>query len=275
MKTFKKGIFAVIALAVFSLAACKKTGNSPSSTKTSQLSFGVQADNATTNLSASSSTGSKLSTNSTSSFTGISGLVFTAGTANISQFKLEAKRNNVEIEISSRSLTNVDLFAPSPSIADVTIDTGAYREIELRALLQKSSDTSAIPLKLTGIFTTSGGTVIPIEFELNDNVTIKSEVEDVTVTSTTDLAALIHIHLRKLEAGVTAADLEAATLTNDVIVISNSSNRSIYNKVLANFSNCGEGELRGHHKDGKDDNSGPGNNNDNSGHGSDDGGGHN
>ena len=263
MKTFKKGIFAVIALTALSLAACKKTGNSPSSTKTSQLSFGVQADNATTNLAAASTTGSKLATNST--FTGISGLVFTAGTANISQFKLEAKRNGVEIEVSSRSLTNVDLFAASPSIAGVTIDTGTYREIELRVLLQKTADTSAIPLKLTGTFTTGGGTVIPIEFDLNDNVTIKSEVEDVTVTSTTDLAALIHIHLRKLEAGVTAADLEAATLTNGVIVISNKSNLSIYNKVLANFSNCGEGELKGHHKDG----------NDNSGHGSDDGSGHN
>ena len=234
MKTFRKGIFAVIALSIVSLAACKKTGNAPSSTKTSQLSFGVQADNATTNLAAASTTGSKLTTNST--FTGISGLVFTAGTANISQFKLEAKRNGVEIEISSRSLTNVDLFAPSPSIAGVTIDTGTYREIELRVLLQKTADTSAIPLKLTGTFTITGGTVIPVEFDLNDNVTIKSEVEDVNVTSTTDRAALIHIHLRKLEAGVTAADLEAATLTNGVIVITTKTGSSGAVRLEANAS---------------------------------------
>jgi hypothetical protein len=229
----------------------------------------MKADNSTTNLSATTST-SGLATNST--FTGIPGLTFTSGTANISQFKFEAKRNGVEIEVTSKKLTNIDLFAASPSIAGVTIDTGTYREIELRAIFQKSADTTAIPLQLKGSFTASGGTVIPIEFDLNDNATIKSEVEDVHVTSTTDFAALIHVHLRKLESGVTAADLEAAKLTNGILVISNSSNTAIYNKILSNFTNCGEAEFHGHHHDGSDDNSGKGhdgnddNGNDGSGH---------
>src|ERR1700733_3116116 len=127
MKKFTTGTIAAIALAVLSITGCKKTGSSPSST-TSQLSFEMQADNSTTNLS-SSSTG--LSTNST--FTGITGLTFTSGTANISRFKFEAKRQGVEIEISSRNLTNIDLFALSPKIAGVTLDTGTYREIEISA----------------------------------------------------------------------------------------------------------------------------------------------
>lgn len=265
MKTFRTGTIALVALTVLSLAACKKSGNSPAS-QNSQLTFQMQADNASTNLSATTS-GSKLATNST--FTGIPGLTFTSGTANISQFKFEAKRNGVEIEVASRKLTNIDLFAANPSIAGVTIDTGTYREIEIRALFQKSADTTAIPLQLKGSFTTSGGAVIPIEFDLNDNATIKSEVEDVHVTSTTDFAALIHVHLRKLEANVTAADLEAAKLTNGVLVISNTSNTTIYNKILNNFTNCGEAEFHGHHHDGSDDNSGRGNDdngNDGSGH---------
>jgi hypothetical protein len=260
MKKFTTGTFAAIALAVLSITACKKTGSSPSS-KTSQLSFEMQADNSTTNLS-SSSTG--LSTNST--FTGIAGLTFTSGTANVSRFKFEAKRNGVEIEISSRNLTSIDLFALSPKIAGVTLDTGTYREIEISAMLQHSSDTSAIPLKLKGTFS---GT--PIEFDLNDDVTIKAEAENITVTRTTDFVALVHMHLNKLEAGITAADLQAATLTNGVIVISRTSNTTIYNKVLANLSTCGENEFREHHNGGGDDNSGKGNGGDDHGN---DGSGH-
>jgi len=104
-----------------------------------------------------------------------------------------------------------------------------------------------------------------LEFDFNSDATIKAEAENITLTSTIDFVALVHLHLNKLEAGVTAADLENATLTNSVIVISSTSNTDIYNKVLANLSNCGEHEFREHHKDGSDD----GNNdkgNDGSGH---------
>lgn len=258
MKTFKAGIIAAITLAVVSLSACKKSGNAPT-TKTSQLSFQMVADNSTTSLA-----GSSFTTNSVT--VDVPGLVFTAGTANISQFKLEAKRNGIETEISSKNLTNVDLFALAPSIADITIDTGTYREIEIKVVLQKTSDLTALPLKLTGTFTNNQGTVIPVEFDLNDDVTIKAEAENIHVTNTTDFVALVHMHLLKLEAGITAATLDGATLTNGVLIISSSSNSAIYNRVLANFSDCGETEFREHHKgkggnDGNDDNG-----NDGSGH---------
>ena len=91
MRTFKTGIFAAMVLTLTGLAACKKSGNSPSS-KTSQLSFQLQADNATSNLAA-FNIGGNLSTNST--FQSIPGLTFTSAIANISRFKLEAKRNGV------------------------------------------------------------------------------------------------------------------------------------------------------------------------------------
>jgi hypothetical protein len=255
MKTFKAGTIAAITLAAISLSACKKSGNAPTS-KTSQVSFEMVADNSTTSLS-----GSSFTTNSATA--GVPGLIFTAGTANISQFKLEAKRNGIKTEISSKNLTNVDLFAPTPSIANITIDTGIYKEIEIKVVLQKTADISAIPLKLTGTFTNGQGTVIPVEFDLNDDVIIKAEAENIHVTTTTDFVALVHVHLLKLESGITTATLDAATLTNGILIISNSSNTSIYNRVLANFSNCGETEFREHHKgkDGNDDNG-----NDGSGH---------
>jgi hypothetical protein len=250
MKKFRPGIFACITMAVMALAACKKNGTMPSSTGP-QMSFQVKADNLSTNLAS--------ATQGSASVNSITGLTWISGIANISQFKLEAKKNGVETEIKSKNLTNVDLFALSPSIANVTIDTGTYKEIEIRVVFRKTSDTSALPLMLKGTFTTSGGTVIPIEFDFNDDATIKAEAHNITVTSTTDFVALIHLHLGKLEAGISAADLEAATLTNGMIVISNSSNTSIYNRVLSNLGNSGESEFDEHHKDGHGDGGNDGN----------------
>lgn len=249
MRAFKTGIFAVTVLALTGLAACKKSGNSPSS-KTSQLSFQLRADNATSNLAA-SSTGGKLSTNST--FQGIAGLTFTSAVANISRFKLEAKKNGVEIEIISKNLSNIDLFAIDPTVASVTLDTGIYQEIEIKVELQHTSDTSALPLKLKGTFTNSVGTAIPIEFDFNSDAVIKAEAENINVSSTINFVALVHLHLNKLGAGVVATDLDNAAQTNGTIIISPTSNTDIYNKVVANLSSCGENEFKEHHKDGSDD----------------------
>ena len=141
MKTLKTGILAAMVLALTAWRHAKKTGNSPSS-KTSQLSFQLKADNATSNLSA-TPIGNKVATNST--FTGIAGLKFTSAVANIDKFKLEAKRNGVEIEVSSKNLSNVDLFTLSPSIACVTSDTGIYKEVEIKVVLAHSADTVPSP----------------------------------------------------------------------------------------------------------------------------------
>jgi len=249
MRAFKTGIYAAIVLALTGLAACKKSGNSPSS-KTSQLSFQLKADNATSSLSV-SNTGSKLSTNST--FQSIPGLTFTSAVANISRFKLEAKRNGVEIEVTSKNLSNVDLFAIDPTVTSVTLDTGLYREIEIKVELQHTADTSALPLKLKGTFTPTGGAAIPIEFDFNSDATIKAEAENIDVSSTINFVALIHLHLNKLQAGVTATDLANATQTNGIIIISPTSNTDIYNKILANIASCGENEFKEHHKNGGDD----------------------
>ena len=181
----------------------------------------------------------------------IAGLSWTAGIANISKFKLEAKRNGVETEIESKNLTNVDLFALSPTVANITVDSGTYKEIEIRVVLLHSS-TSAIPLKLTGTFTNSSGTPVPIEFDFNDDAIIKAEAHDVVITGTTDFAALVHMHLSKLTAGLSASDLEAATLTNNTIIVSQTSNTSIYNKILNNLTTCGDSEFRDEHHKGKD-----------------------
>src|SRR3569833_72403 len=257
MNRLKNSFIAVVCALALSITACKKDASVPAS-KSSHVSFQLKADN----------DASSLSTSSTFSF--IQGLSFTSGTAYISQFKLEATRNGAETELSSRNLMNVDLFAAAPSIANLSVDTGFYRKIEIRVVF-RHTNTANIPLQLMGSFTTGTGTVIPIEFDLNDDATVSAGGRDVHVTSTSDLFALVHLHLRQLERGISAAELASATLTNGTIVISRDSNTSIYNKVLANLSNAGETEFDDHGHHSGDDN---GDDHGGDGCGGDDNGGH-
>ncbi|SHM52748.1 hypothetical protein [Mucilaginibacter sp. OK098] len=239
-----KGLSIIVIAFMFS--ACKKSNNSSSSTSGTRMAFAVSADNSASSFA--SSTGSSLTTNATASIT------WTSGIANIAYFKLDAKKMNTEIEIKTKSLLNVDLFAPVPTVISTAIDTGTYSEIEIKVVLEKST-SGPIPLTLKGNFTTSTGTVIPIEFDFNDNAVIKAEADNVTVDGKTDLATIIKLHLNKLISNTAAAALEAATRTGGVIVISSTSNTAIYDVIKDKITDCGGFERFEHHdkKDRKND----------------------
>jgi hypothetical protein len=236
-----------IIVIVFMFSACKKSNNASSSTSGTQMAFAVSADNSASSFA--SSTGSNLTTNATASIT------WTSGIANIAYFKLEAKKKNTEIEIKTKSLQNVDLFAPIPTVISSAIDTGTYSEIEIKVVLAKST-TGAIPLTLKGNFTTGGGVVVPIEFDFNDDAIIKAEADNVTIDGKTDLATTIKLHLNRLISSTAAATLEAATRTGGVIVISSTSNTAIYDIIKSKIIECGAFEKFEHHdkKDRKNEN---------------------
>jgi hypothetical protein len=258
METLKKSNKlekSLILLMVVLLAFGCKKGNAPLPvTKASQVAFGVKAVNSSTILAASTS---KLTVNSVAT---IPVIQFTAGVANIAKFQLEAKTANSSVEIETRNLMNVDLFAVNPSVASATLDTGTYKQIEVRVEFVKSADTSATPLKLKGGFTAADGTVIPVEFDINEDLTIKAEATNVVLHNTGDLLTIVQLHLDKIVAGITASDLAAADKTGGVIIISETSNINLFNKIKFNVEGCGDTEVQddssGHHGGGSGDGSG-------------------
>ena len=232
MKTIRTSIIAVAALAVVSLAACQKGSNKSSvvPSGSAKLSFKMQATNAT------------LASVPADSVSSISGLVWTAGTANIGRFAFEAKRSGVSIEIESHNLTNLDLFALKPLQTYVTLDTGVYKEIEITAFLE-STDTVP-PLKLSGTFKNDSAKVIPIQFILSGHATVKVEEKNIDINGTTNYTALMDLQLARLTKGITADDLDKAKVTNGTIIISQTSNSLLYWKMRANLGGCGWSEFR-------------------------------
>ncbi|HEY9001653.1 MAG TPA: hypothetical protein VIM89_09900 [Mucilaginibacter sp.] len=237
MKTVRTSIFATVVLAIISLAACQKNNKSnvaPAATGSSKLAFQLQASNA--NL-------ANLPSDSTSSITG---LTWTAGTANVGKFAFVAQRSKVTINVFSNNLTSVDLFALTPLQTYITLDTGIYKKISITAYLEKQD--TILPLKLTGTFTTDSSKTVPIEFDLDNNAIVQVKADSIDVNGTTDYTALLSMQLDRVTKGITADDLNKAKLTNGSIIISDKSNIWLYYKMRANITLCGWFQCRPHRR---------------------------
>jgi len=238
MKTVRTSILATVVLAIISLAACQKNNKSnvaPAATGSSKLAFQLQATNATL---------ASLPADSTSSITG---LVWTAGTANVGKFAFFAKRSGVTINVFSNNLTSVDLFALTPLQTYITLDTGIYKKIAITAYLEKQD--TILPLKLTGTFVNDSSKTVPIEFDLSHNAIVQVKADSIDVSGTTDYTALLDMQLDRVTKGITADDLNKAKLTDGAIIISDKSNVWLYYKMRANITLCGWFECRRHKRD--------------------------
>lgn len=226
----KKNLLPLIATVLFATminTSCKKSD----STTSPEISFAINTDN-----SVSTTSNAVNATNALSAITiGTANVTVTSGVANIAAFKLEAKKNNVKTEITTTNLMNVDLFALGQSLGSTKIDTGTYKEIEVKVLLVKSA-TTALPLVLKGYFTTKAGTQVPLEFDFNDNAILKAEASNVHVDGTKDLVTTVNLHVNKLFGNITSAEVDQTTRTNGTILISSTVNAALYNKILANVA---------------------------------------
>lgn len=264
MKNFRTNLIKIaiaVLISSIGLFSCKKDNSArPATLSGSQIAFGVKADNALSPASASKQTVNAVTPP----------ITWAAGLANIAKVKFEARANGVEKEFTARGLKNVDLFAFDPSFVSTIIDTGTFTNIEVKLELEQSN-TADIPLNLTGNFTRTDGTIVPVEFDVNQNLEIKAEAEHVFIDKTTDLKTTLILHLNLFFQGITAAQLENADLTNGKIIISSTSNIALFNKAISNIqNNGGEAHFEGEHQRGGNNNNGGSGNGGNDDHSGDD-----
>ena len=213
------------------LSSCAKDD----STADGKLSYQVKPANFTASVGAvASGSGLIVNVNSNSSLT------WTSGNMNFSKIDFEAENNTVEIEYELKQLFNVDLFNLSPILGNIAIPDGTYDEVELKLHLKKSA-TTTIPLTLKGTYSNANGNKIPVEFYFNEEFEIKVEADDLVVNGTNDYLGLINVQLNEFLSDVRSAELDGATKTNGIIVISSTSNVELYNKFKVNlqsFADC-------------------------------------
>jgi len=181
------------------------------------------------------------------------GITWTEAIGNVAKFEFEAQKDGLKTQLETKGLTNVNLFDLTPSFVNTSISSGTYREIEVKLVFLRST-SSIIPLTLKGNFTAPEGPV-PVEVRLNDDLMIKSEMHNVIVSDTTDLRAIVVLHLNSVLIGIALTELGNATRTGGKIIISAESNTNLYQLIRQNVAVISSGELEGGHHTGDDNDS--------------------
>jgi hypothetical protein len=233
MKTFRN--FALLSLAAGMLAiSCSKDSTNPSSTS---LGVKMQATNKSFSLFKSTSL-------ATPSFIWDSSFII------VSKIELEAEKQEndmssdpSEVHFEWDGPVKIDLFRLNSVIGNITLQPGIYHEVSIK-INSFNSDAGSLPdFYLSGTYTNTAGSVIPVEFTVNEDFEFRVKLEGSTLDAVNDYTSLINMNLTLLFAGIQSVDLDGATLSNGKIIISNSSNTSLYNKVIANLSSCGESHV--------------------------------
>ncbi len=219
-----------------SISACKKDSqvnpNSPSA-----LSLKMQALNRSVTLPVTAN-GLKSSSAATSS------VVWDTATIIVSKVSFEAEmnsmnsnRDSIEISYAWRGPQTINLFDLSALVGSITLPAGTYEKISLKVNSEKS-DANGKPLfYLSGNYTNTAGTVMPIIISVNDPISFKTVQKSDTIVSggATDFTSTIQIYLDQLLLNIDPASLDNATLTNGTIMITATSNRQLYQMIMQNL----------------------------------------
>jgi uncharacterized membrane protein YgcG len=235
MKTLK--FFAVLAIATgMMVTSCKKESSTPSQSATA-LGVKLQATNKSFSL-------LKSALVTTPSFAWDTSFLI------VSKIEFEAEKRESEMARDSSEVhfewdgpKKIDLFSLTSVIGDISLLSGVYHEISLKIIALKADAGASPVFYLSGTYTNSVDSIIPIVVIVNEDFEFKVKKEGSSIDATTDYTSLINVNLTLLMGGITSMDLNSATRNNGKIIISSTSNATLYSKINTNLSTCEESEL--------------------------------
>lgn len=261
MKSLK--FFALLAIATgITVVSCQKESLDPTA---SSLGVKIQATNRSFQV-LKSALASTPALTWDSGFMTVSKITFEA-----EKLEDEMSHDSSEFEIEWNGPKNVDLFDLNSLIGNIILQPGTYHEISLKVKALKKDAGNSPVFYLSGTYTNSQDSSIPVTVVVDEDLEFRVKQEGAVIDSVTEYTSLINLNLSLLLSDVAVSDLDGATLTDGKIIISTSSNLSLYNKILSQFSSCTESEFsRGRESESGDDHNGSGSD-DGNGSGSDDG----
>jgi len=158
----------------------------------------------------------------------------------VSEVELEAEmksmvtdEDSIEIEFRWNGPQLVDLLDSTISFGNFSLQPGLYDEIELTIEGDDDDAQSGPVFYMSGNYTHANDEMVPIVVEVFDYIELKTEKERVELNeSNMDLISYIKLYLDELFAGITPTDLDGATITDGVLVISNDTNSGLYDVIL-------------------------------------------
>ncbi len=156
---------------------------------------------------------------------------WTSGTLNIQKAELDAKKEAVAVSYEYKNLTTVDLLSAGIVTGSIAIPMGTYSDVEVKLSLANSAANP--PLTLKGIYTDGAGVKTNIQFVYNEALDLKMAGQKFVIASADKYVANVTLELNSLVKTVETPNLTAATRTNGEIVINATTNRSLYDKIVA------------------------------------------
>lgn len=232
MKTLKNFslLFVIAALAVVT-SSCKKN-----EADTSNLKLAIQATNNTYSLPVNA--GMTKSTTLSPSITWVSGTMF------VSQLKFKAEMGESstasaksKTEYSWKGPRSINLFDTTAILGNITLPLGYYDKIELEVKLSKTDAAGTPVIYLAGNYTNASGTVIPVNFTTYEDLNLKAKQDGETITalSGSRFTVFMQIFMNQMLTGMTLEQLDNATITDNKIEISATSNTTLYALILNNM----------------------------------------
>jgi hypothetical protein len=136
----------------------------------------------------------------------------------------------------------VDLFNLSSVTGGINLQPGIFDNVTLEIKSFKADAVSSPLFYLTGNYTNTTGTVKRINVVINEDFKLHIAITD-TLNFADNFTSIVKVNLVQLLSGVTQTELDNATLTNDILVISRASNVTLFDKLLINLHESGESEF--------------------------------
>lgn len=225
MKTKLISITAIAAVTL--IFGCKKA-NSPNG-----VSYQLKTTNRSTSLAFSSG-------NTPTSAARLQGgtITWSSGYASATEIKFEAEGSGNHVEFKSETPQKIDLFSPLASLGNINIPTGVYDTAQFEVELSPTATDAA--LELHGTYNN-----IPVIFRISGDFEIDAEIPAITIADGQHYNAVTALNLANLTQGISGSTLDAATKDGSgTIVISATSNVSIYDAMLNNLQNSEEEDFQ-------------------------------
>ena len=136
---------------------------------------------------------------------------------------------DTEIDIRTGTPTNINQIGPATSLGMISLPAGDYEEVRFTIELSHSD-----PFQLTGDY---NGT--PLVLQVTTPIDFVLDEGDLSIAARTNYNALTTLNLSQLLNGISASMLSDAMVSNGQILISPSSNVTLYNLIVANMKDLG------------------------------------
>jgi hypothetical protein len=227
MKTINNLFLLSLATGFFAVSCQKDSIEAPGTSKS--LDIKLQATNASFSL--------QKSTAATATF------IWDSSYMVVSKIEFEAEKGesqSAEISYEWKGPRKIDLLGLNTFVGSISLPPDVYHEVSLKLLAYQSDAGTSPVFYLSGTYINTAGTDTPVLLEVNEDIEFRIKQEGYLLDASVDYTSLIHMNLSLLFDGISANELDGATVTDGTIVINSTSNTGLYNAIIDNFSSCSE-----------------------------------